>query len=162
MAANDAVQLVVGRPEATREKLNLYDRFHEYQHAAKGWTHDGPASASDYVESFVDHPFPTEEWCYYREGRLIGVGYVDALPEAMSAIYFYYDPRQSATSSPGTFNVLSILRAAAARGIPHVYLGYYVDGLPLPRIQGAVSSKRSPFRGLVSGGSSNPECTGEE
>lgn len=127
MAANQTVQLVVGRPEATREKLNLYDRFHEYQHSAKGWPHDGPASASDYVESFVDHPFPTEEWQYYRDGRLFGVGYVDVLPEAMSAIYFYYDPRDRA-ASPGTFNVLAILRAAAARGIPHVYLGYFVAG----------------------------------
>ena len=113
LAANCDVDVVVGRPEATREKLNLYDRFHEYQHATRGWPHDGPASAADYVESFVDHPFPTEEWRYLRDGRLIGVGYVDALPEALSAIYFYYDPKVR-DSSPGTYNVLAILRAAAA------------------------------------------------
>jgi len=52
---------------------------------------------------------------------------VDALPEGLSAIYFYYDPRER-NRSPGTFNVLSILREAAARGLPHVYLGYYVEG----------------------------------
>ena len=38
MAANETVQLVVGSPEATREKLKLYDRFHDYQHVAKGWS----------------------------------------------------------------------------------------------------------------------------
>jgi arginine-tRNA-protein transferase len=127
LGANRTVEIVIGKPEATREKLNLYDRYHEFQHASRGWPNDGPAGAADYVESFVDHPFPTEEWCYYRGGRLFGVGYVDVLPEAMSAIYFYYEP-ESRVSSPGTFNVLSILRAAEARGVPHVYLGYYVAG----------------------------------
>jgi arginine-tRNA-protein transferase len=55
------------------------------------------------------------------------VGYVDALPGALSAIYFYYDPDERRRSL-GTFNVLSVLAAAAARGVPYVYLGYYVPG----------------------------------
>ncbi len=126
-ASARAVELVVGEPSATREKLDLFDRFHEFQHANKGWPDHGPTSAADYVESFVDHPFPTEEWCYFREGRLVGVGYVDALPAGLSAIYFFYDP-VARDASPGTFNVLSTLREAAARGLPHVYLGYYVAG----------------------------------
>jgi arginine-tRNA-protein transferase len=126
--ANDGqVELTIGEPEATRDKLDLYDRFHRFQHGHKGWPVHGPTTASDYIESFVDHPFPTEEWCYFRGGQLIGVGYVDALPEGLSAIYFYYDPRER-VHSPGTFNVLSILREATARRLPHVYLGYYVAG----------------------------------
>jgi arginyl-tRNA--protein-N-Asp/Glu arginylyltransferase len=48
-------------------------------------------------------PFPTEEWTYYVGHRLIAVAYVDALPEALSAIYCYYDPTEAARS-PGTFN----------------------------------------------------------
>jgi len=128
VGANDGtIEIAIGTPHATREKLELYDRFHDFQHGHKGWPDNGPTTAVDYVESFVEHPFPTEEWCYYRAGRLVGVGYVDALPEALSAIYFYYDPDER-ERSPGTFNVLSILRVAAERGIPHVYLGYYVAG----------------------------------
>jgi arginyl-tRNA--protein-N-Asp/Glu arginylyltransferase len=128
LAANDGqVELVVGEPAASREKLDLYDRYHQFQHGNKGWSDHGPTTAIDYVESFVDNPFPTEEWCYYRDGRLTGVGYVDALPEGLSAIYFYYDPDER-DRSPGTYNVLSIIREAAARGLPDVYLGYYVEG----------------------------------
>jgi leucyl-tRNA---protein transferase len=127
MANAGRVELRIAEPSATREKLDLYDRFHEFQHANKAWPDHGPTSASDYIESFVDHPFPTEEWTYYRDGRLTGVGYVDALPEGLSAIYYFYDPGER-DRSPGTFNVLSILNEAVVRGTPNVYLGYYVEG----------------------------------
>jgi arginyl-tRNA--protein-N-Asp/Glu arginylyltransferase len=127
-AANSGeVRLVIDEPCATREKLELYDRYHQFQHANKGWSEHGPTSAGDYIESFVDNPFPTEEWRYYRDDRLVGVGFVDAVPEGLSAIYFYYDPNERARSL-GTFNVLSIIREADARDLPHVYLGYYVEG----------------------------------
>jgi len=128
LATNDAdVTLVVGSPSATREKLDLYDRYHEYQRDSKGWPGHAPAAADNYSESFVENPFPTEEWCYYLGERLVGVGYVDALPEGLSAIYFFYDPDER-DRSLGTYNVLSVIRAAADRRLAHVYLGYYVRG----------------------------------
>jgi arginine-tRNA-protein transferase len=45
------------------------------------------------------------------------VAYVDALPEALSAIYCYYDPTEGARSL-GTFNILSLLASARERGLP--------------------------------------------
>jgi arginine-tRNA-protein transferase len=75
----------------------------------------------------LQNPFRTEEWTYYLGRRLIAVAYVDALAEALSAIYCYYDPAEKARSL-GTFNVLSLLASARERGLPHVYLGYYVAG----------------------------------
>jgi leucyl-tRNA---protein transferase len=125
--ANADVTLVIGEPEVSAEKLRLYDRFHEFQADEKGWPVHGPKSPQDYAESFVDNPFPTEEWCYYVGDRLVGVGYVDVVPAGLSAIYFFYDPEER-DRSLGTFNVLRVIDAAAARGIPHVYLGYYVEG----------------------------------
>ena len=125
--ANADVELVIGEPEITAEKLRLYDRFHEFQSDDKGWPAHGPKDPRDYAESFADNPFPTEEWCYYVGDRLIGVGYVDDLPDALSAIYFYYDPSER-DRSLGTYNVLRVIDAAAERGVPHVYLGYFVEG----------------------------------
>ena len=75
----------------------------------------------------LQNPFRTEEWTYYIGDRLIAVAYVDALPEALSAIYCYHDPTEG-VRSPGTFNILSLLASARERGLPHVYLGYYVAG----------------------------------
>ncbi len=127
-ALNDAdVTLTVGPPAATREKIRLYDAFHAHQQEAKGWPEHGKGNANDYIESFVENPFMTEEWAYRVGPRLVGVGYVDRLPEGLSAIYFFYDPGERGRSL-GTYNVLSVLRGAARLGLPHVYLGYYVDG----------------------------------
>jgi arginine-tRNA-protein transferase len=77
----------------------------------------------------VDNPFPTEEWCYYLRRQLVGVGYVDALPGGLSAIYFYYDPDHR-NRSLGTWNVLCLVRECLVRKMPHLYLGYYVAGCP--------------------------------
>jgi len=128
VAANDGeLTLVIGEPSVTAAKLSLYDRFHEFQHHHKGWAGHGPKDAAGYVDSFVDNPFPTEEWCYYLGEKLVGVGYVDALPEGLSAIYFYHDPDER-DRSLGTYNVMRVMREAAARGLTDVYLGYYVEG----------------------------------
>ncbi len=120
---NDGVVTIrVGAPTASAEKQRLYSRFHQVQHEEKGWpVNDGTPGL------LLDNPFPTEEWSYYVDERLVGVGYVDVLAEGLSAIYFYYDPAERHRSL-GTFNVLSILASAAQRGLPHVYLGYYVSG----------------------------------
>jgi len=75
----------------------------------------------------LETPFPVEEWTYFVGNRLIAVGHVDALPQALSAIYCYYDPAEGPRSL-GTFNILSLLASALERGLPHVYLGYYVAG----------------------------------
>jgi arginine-tRNA-protein transferase len=75
----------------------------------------------------VENPFPTYEWCYFIKDRLVGVGYVDDVPGGLSAIYFFYDPDERSRSL-GTWNVLSLIEQASRRGIPHLYLGYYVAG----------------------------------
>jgi arginine-tRNA-protein transferase len=127
LKANRDVEVVIGEPTATDEKLALYDRFHAFQVDNKDWPEHAPKEVSSYIESFVDNPFPTQEWQYYIGEKLVGVGYVDLLPVAMSAIYFFYDPNERHRSL-GTFNVLSIIQEASRRGIPHLYLGYFVEG----------------------------------
>jgi arginine-tRNA-protein transferase len=123
------VRLRIGRPAVSAAKLSLYDRYHAHQADAKGWPQHPAKDPHGYAQSFVDNPFPTEEWCYFLEGKLIGVGYVDVLPGGLSAIYFFYDPDERQRSL-GTWNVLNVIRETAARGLPHAYLGYFVPGCP--------------------------------
>ncbi|HVK16649.1 MAG TPA: arginyltransferase [Fimbriiglobus sp.] len=121
------VRVEVETPTVTDEKLALYDKYHQFQAAVKGWPEHGCESATDYLESFVENPFVTQEWNYFIGDRLVGVGYVDRLPVGLSAIYFYYDPDERSRSL-GTWNVLSVIAGAAAAELPHVYLGYFVAG----------------------------------
>lgn len=123
----ESVRLYVGRPSVNPVKLRLYDRFHGFQSEHKGWPLHPAKDAASYHESFVDNPFPTQEWCYYLGERLVGVGYVDDLPGCLSAIYFFYEPDER-DRSLGTYNVLRIIESARQRGIQRVYLGYYVEG----------------------------------
>ena len=116
------VTVRVGTPVLSRDRLDLWERFHRHGHETKGW----PADDGD-PGMMLQNPFRTEEWTYYLGSRLIAVSYVDALPGALSAIYCYYDPQEKARSL-GTFNILSLLAAARTRGLPLVYLGYYVEG----------------------------------
>jgi arginyl-tRNA--protein-N-Asp/Glu arginylyltransferase len=125
------IELCIGKPSVNRAKLALYDRYHAFQTDHKGWPEHAPRDASSYADSFVHHPFPVEEWCYYLHGQLIGVGYVDVLPGdlvgGLSAIYFFYDPYHRQRSL-GTWNILCLIEEAARRQLPYVYLGYYVEG----------------------------------
>jgi leucyl-tRNA---protein transferase len=122
-----AVELRIGPPTVSRQKLKLYDRYHAFQVGAKGWPEHPAKDAASYRESFVENPFAVEEWSYYLDNHLAGVGYVDVVPEGLSAIYFYYEP-ELRQRSLGTWNVLCILEAARHRGLRHVYLGYFVAG----------------------------------
>jgi leucyl-tRNA---protein transferase len=139
-ANEGVVELRVGPPSVSRAKLALYDRYHAHQADARGWPRHPPRDASSYADSFVHQPFPVEEWCYYLDGQLVGVGYVDPLPTlppghagasqgGLSAIYFFYDPRLRERSL-GTWNVLCLIDEAARRRLPYAYLGYYVEGCP--------------------------------
>lgn len=123
------VQLRIGPPSVTREKLLLYDRFHAFQSETKGWPDHPAKDPASYRESFVNNPAFTEEWCYYLDNRLVGVGYVDDLPLGLSAIYYFHDPAHRERSL-GTWNVLCLLDAARRRQVPYVYLGYFVEGCP--------------------------------
>jgi leucyl-tRNA---protein transferase len=126
-ANEGTVHLRIGTPKVTPEKVALLDHFHAERSEARGWSPHEPDDPAAYVLSFVDNPLRTQEWCYFLDNVLVGVGYVDELEGGLSAIYFAHDPSHC-DRSLGTWNVLCLLARARVLGLPHVYLGYYVAG----------------------------------
>ncbi len=123
------VRLRIGTPAVSPEKVAVFERFQADRTETRGWSPYEPGDAAEFVRSLTVNPFPTQEWCYFLDGALIAVGYVDELSGGLSAIYFARDPAYR-DRSLGTWNVLCLISRARALGLPHVYLGYYVDGCP--------------------------------
>jgi len=60
-------------------------------------------------------------------GELIAVALTDRMSDGLSMVYSYYDPEME-DRSLGTFMILDHIQRAVAAGLPHVYLGYWVNG----------------------------------
>lgn len=62
------------------------------------------------------------------DGRLVGVAILDQLNHGLSAIYTFFDadPRLDRRSL-GTFAILKLVEQAQRQGLPHVYLGYWIE-----------------------------------
>src|SRR5437763_438980 len=52
------VHLVIGRPQVSREKLDLYDRYHAFQSETKDWPSHPPKDLAEYIDAYVINPFP--------------------------------------------------------------------------------------------------------
>jgi arginine-tRNA-protein transferase len=61
--------------------------------------------------------------------RLIGVAVTDVCNAGISAVYTFYDPDEQ-DRGLGTFAILQQVELARRRGIPWVYLGFWIDGHP--------------------------------
>lgn len=115
----------VGVPIVDDERLALYAKWHAHREDAKGWE-ESSLDAERYAFDFAfEHPSVREVTFRDAEQRLVGVGIVDETPNALSAVYFFWDPER-APSSLGTAHVVWLLEEARERGLAHVYLGYRV------------------------------------
>lgn len=121
---NADVLAELGRPVPTDEKHALYVRYLDARH-------DGAMSGSweEFAEFLHAAPEMTQEVAFRVAGRLVGAGIFDVARDALSAVYFYFDP-ELAARSPGTLNVLWLVEEARRRSCPWLYLGYYVAGSP--------------------------------
>lgn len=119
---NRDVEVRVAAPTLDAERWDLFNRYQVH-------AHDKPMlrSPEEYVAVFCDPPIDAVEMSYYVAGRLVGVGVLDVCPDALSSVYFYYDPRQGRRSL-GVFSGMCEIEACRARGRPWWYLGFFVAG----------------------------------
>jgi arginine-tRNA-protein transferase len=107
-----------------------YVLFHRYQ---KGRHADGAMADMEYEDfraMIEDSPVRTSLVEFRRDdGRLFGVAITDRVADGLSMVYSFYDP-DFEPASPGTAMILWHVERAVQLGLPHVYLGYWVQESP--------------------------------
>ncbi|MBK1672816.1 arginyltransferase [Ectothiorhodospira shaposhnikovii] len=125
------------------EHFALYATYVNHRH--KGGGMDNPTEES--YRGFV-----TSQWCCtwlveFRDGdRLLGVAVIDRVPDALSAVYTFFDP-EFHHRGLGTLAVLWQIQRAREEGLSFVYLGYWNARSP----KMAYKHRFQPGEGLVNG-----------
>ena len=108
---------------ATNEHYDLYERYIVGRHS------DGdmyPPSRKQY-DDFLTSEWGVTKYIEFRnaENTLIAVSVLDVLEQGLSAIYFFFDPEEEKRGL-GNYNILHLIHAAKERGLPYLFLGYWI------------------------------------
>jgi len=129
-AVNGDLIREVTNGKATQEQFGLLRAYLDARHDEGGMA---DMTALDYV-SMVEDTTVRTELVEYRidpgeaaRGDLVAVALTDVLTDGLSMVYTFYDVEAPARSL-GTYLILDHVREARARGLPYVYLGYWISG----------------------------------
>jgi arginine-tRNA-protein transferase len=123
-ARNARVESRVVAAQRTDEHLALYRRYLQARHAQGGM--DGHGGVE--FDQFLVGSWSEGRFLEMREdGALIGVAVTDLVPNALSAVYTFFEPALAARSL-GTLAILRQIEWARRDALAHLYLGYWIAG----------------------------------
>lgn len=112
---------------ATEEQYELFQSYVVARH------HDGEMADMRFEDyrGMVEDTHLDTRLSEYRlpSGALAAVCLTDWLGDGGSAVYSFFNPAL-AKRSLGTWMILDLIDAARRRGLPHVYLGYWIENAP--------------------------------
>lgn len=109
---------------ATVEQYRLFARYQRTRHGGGDMS---SMTFRDYRSMVEDTPIDTRSIEFRTaDGALVGVMLADRLGDSLSAVYSFFGPEESRRSL-GTYMVYWLVKEAEATGLPHVYLGYWIE-----------------------------------
>mgnify|MGYP001765728893 CR=1 FL=1 len=119
----------------TSEQYSLFRRYLDARHSDGGMA---DMTVLDFSMMIEDTHVDTMVVEYRRRGPdtgftgrgrgpIVAAALTDILSDGLSMVYSFYDP-EIETRGLGTFMILDHVRRARRRGLPFVYLGYWVEG----------------------------------
>jgi arginine-tRNA-protein transferase len=135
LAANSDIVASVHTAEPSTEQFSLFRRYLDRRHLSGGMT---DMSALDYAIMVEDTHVNTRIIEYRvrepgsgidpsKRGELLAVALSDLMSDGLSMVYSFFNP-QLERRSLGTYMILDHITRTRTLGLPHVYLGYWVDG----------------------------------
>ena len=138
---NADTRVVINTAEFNERHFDLYRRYQTARHDREN---GGNIGRDDYLH------FLSSDWCntwfveFLIQDRLAAVAVVDALDDALSAVYTFFDPTFN-EYSPGTFAVLWQIEEARRRQMQFVYLGFWISDCRKMRYK----IEYQPLQGLI-------------
>ncbi|MEO4044713.1 arginyltransferase [Hoeflea sp. CAU 1731] len=136
LARNSDIAAREFQAEPSSEQYALFRDYLDARHQRGGMS---DMTVLDYAMMVEDTYVPTKiieyriegepdpDGSIAEQGRLIAVALSDIMGDGLSMVYSFFDP-DYASRSLGTYMILDHIQRAKDRGLPHVYLGYWVEG----------------------------------
>lgn len=118
---NQDLEIDFSSMELSEENVSLCQKFLNTR-----YPHKNNDAQSYYEGFFLNRIVSGMEIRFHLQGRLVGNAIVDVGANWMNAVYFYFDPDDSARSL-GTFNILTLVKTCLQLNISYLYLGYYIE-----------------------------------
>ena len=129
LARNADLEARILPAERSDEHFALYQRYLNARHPGGGMDGHGAAEFDQFLVStwgqgrFLE--LRTRQ--AHGQGELLAVAVTDVVPDALSAVYTFYEP-DAVERGLGTFAILQQIAWAQREGKRHLYLGYWIDG----------------------------------
>lgn len=124
LARNRRLKVTERPPQATNEQYALFRTYQAQRHQG------GEMARMDFFDYQLlveDTPVDTVMLeCRDEAGTLVAACLADRLGDGYSAVYSFFDPTL-AKASLGTWMILMLIGRARDRGLPYVYLGFWID-----------------------------------
>lgn len=126
LAHNADITLAETPPGITDERHDLYARYLHARHPGGGMDE---ASDEDFTQ-FLAAPWSPTVFLELRLAkRLVAVAVTDVCSTGLSAVYTFFEPEMPGRGL-GTLAILRQVELTRARGLPHLYLGYWIANHP--------------------------------
>ena len=140
-ARNADLAVRIAEPRASFEQYHVFARYQRSRH------YDSEMASmtfGDFRAMIEDSPVATRLIELRGPRRqLLGACLVDMLDDGVSAVYSFYEPDERRRSL-GSFLILALVEDAIGRGLPYVYLGYWIAESP----KMAYKARFRPLEGL--------------
>lgn len=119
----DHIDTELGPIGVTPDRVRLYNRHKQGRELSSG---EGSASMESYRSFLGETCCETFEMRYRVDGELMGIAIVDRADNALSAVYFYWDPAYR-DLGPGTYSILKQVELCRRLGLKYLYLGLFIE-----------------------------------